>query len=112
VTKHQSRSKELLGQLGNGLIQLLAAPGIKDTQCGFKLFSRRTAKLFQQQRLERWGYDFEILFLARMAGLKMIEVPVRWVNDARSKVKSTDYLTTLFDLIKIHYFRLRGYYKF
>lgn len=112
VEKHQAWWKEMLGQLGNGLIQLLAAPGIKDTQCGFKLFNRRTAILFQQQRLERWGYDFEILFLARMVGLTMIEVPVTWVNDARSKVRSRDYLTTLFDLARIHYFHLRGYYKF
>ncbi len=112
VTKHQTWWKETLGQLGNGLIQLLAAPGIKDTQCGFKLFSRRTAILFQQQRLERWGYDFEILFLARMNGMKMIEAPVRWVNDARSRVRTVDYFTTLFDLVKIHYFKMRGYYKF
>ena len=112
VIKHQAWWKETLGQLGNGLIQLLAAPGIKDTQCGFKLFHRRTAVLFQQQRLDRWGYDFEILFLARLAGFRMLEVPVRWVNDPRSRVRLTDYLTTLGDLVKIHYFRLRGYYKF
>ncbi len=112
VTKHQARWKETLGQLGNGLIQLMAAPGIRDTQCGFKLFHRRTAVLFQQQRLDRWGYDFEILFLARLAGFPMREVPVRWVNDPRSRVRLADYFTTLFDLVKIHYFKLRGYYKF
>lgn len=111
IGRHQAWWKELLGQSGNLLIQLLAAPGIHDTQCGFKLFSRRTTILFQQQRLERWGYDFEILFLARHAGLTMVEVPVRWNNDDRSKVRRSDYLVTLLDLFTIHINRWRGYYK-
>lgn len=111
VVKHQTWLKETLGQLGNVLIQLLAAPGIHDTRCGFKLFSRRTQPIFQLQRLNDFSYDDEILFLARRAGLKIIEVPVRWVNDERSKVKSSDYFKTLVDLIKIHYFQWRGFYK-
>lgn len=112
ITKHQSYLKETIGRGGNLLIQLLIAPGIHDTQCGFKLFSRRTVPLFEQQRIQRWGYDFELLYLARMIGMKIIEVPVRWTNDERSKVKSTDYFTTLFELVTIFYNRLRGYYKF
>lgn len=111
ITKHQSRGKELLGRGGNWLIQLLIAPGIQDSQCGFKLFSRRTIPLFQQQRIQRFGYDFEILYLARMRGLTMIEVPVHWTNDTASKVKSVDYVRTLGELIKIFYFRFRGYYR-
>lgn len=111
VERHQARWKEILGSLGNTLIQLLAAPGIRDTQCGFKLFHHRTAILFQQQRLERWGYDFEILFLARMAGFRILELPVRWVNDVRSKVRGRDYIITLLDLVRIHYYRLRGFYR-
>lgn len=112
VTKHQAWWKERLGQLGNILIQLLVAPGIKDTRCGFKLFNRHTQKLFQQQRLNGFSYDDEIIFLARLHDMRVIEVPVRWVNDARSKVKSSDYVKTILDLAKIHYFRWRGYYRF
>ncbi len=111
VVKHQAKWKEVLGQLGNMLIQLLVAPGIHDTRCGFKLFSRRTLPIWRLQRLNGFSYDDEIIFLARQHGVTMREVPVRWVNDERSKVKSRDYLSSLFDLIKIHYFRLRGYYK-
>lgn len=111
VVKHQAKWKEALGQLGNVLIQLLAAPGIHDTRCGFKLYSRRTQQLFQKQRINGFSYDDEIIFLARRAGLKIIEVPVRWVNDDRSKVRGRDYIMTILDLVKIHYFNLRGYYK-
>ncbi len=112
VTHHQARWKEFLGRAGNWLIQLLIAPGIADTQCGFKLFSRRTIPLFEQQRLNRWGYDFEILYLARLAGRSIIEVPVQWANDERSTVRTSAYLTTLLDLLKIFNNRFRGYYKF
>lgn len=111
VDKHQSWPKETLGRIGNLLIQLLVAPGIHDTRCGFKLFSRWTQPLFQQQHLNDFSYDDEIIYLARRAGLKIIEVPVRWVNDTRSKVRSSDYLKTLIDLVKIHYFNSRGYYR-
>ncbi len=111
VVKHQSWIKETLGQIGNVLIQLMVAPGIHDTRCGFKLFSRNTVTLFQKQHLQGFSYDDEIIFLARQAGLRIIEVPVRWVNDNRSKVKSSDYLKTVLDLVKIHYFNIRGYYK-
>lgn len=111
VMKHQSRLKEIFGQLGNLLIQLFVAPGIHDTRCGFKLFSVRTKKIFQLQRLNNFSYDDEIIFLARRHQLRVLEVPVRWVNDDRSKVKMIDYFKTLIDLIKINYFQARGFYK-
>lgn len=110
IVQHQAWWKEWLGRAGNWLIQFLIAPGIRDTQCGFKLFARRTEVLFQQQRLQRWGYDFEILYLARLAGLKLLEVPVRWKNDDRSKVRAGDYVKTLIELATIFYNRARGYY--
>jgi len=112
VMKHQSRLKEIFGQLGNLLIQLLVAPGIHDTRCGFKLFSARTKKVFQVQRLNNFSYDDEIIFIARHHHLRVLEVPVRWVNDERSKVKMSDYLKTLSDLVKIRYFQTRGFYTF
>jgi dolichyl-phosphate beta-glucosyltransferase len=111
IEKHQSWLKETLGRGGNWLIQLLIAPGIQDTQCGFKLFHRRTAPLFRQQRINRWGYDFEILYLARMAKLKIREVTVHWANDERSKVRNGDYLKTLLELATIFLNRARGFYR-
>lgn len=84
-----------LGKMGNRLIQVLT-PGIVDTQCGFKLFEGEVARqLFAQQRLEGFGFDFEVLSIAHRMGLPIVEVPVRWVNAAGSKVRPLHYLTTL-----------------
>ena len=101
VTRHQSWWKEVLGHGGNIVIQLLLLPGIHDSQCGFKLFNARTVKIFHLQRQERWGYDFEVLFLARKLGWRIAEVPVQWVNDPRSTVKPLDYIKTLTELFTI-----------
>ncbi len=111
IGRTQAWWKVLLGQAGNLMIQLLAAPGIKDTQCGFKLFHRRTMKIFELQRNNRFGYDFEDVYLARLAGFRIKEVPVAWNNDERSKVRPVDYLITLLELINIHLNRWRGFYK-
>lgn len=91
----------LLGKAGNLLIQLLATPRIKDTQCGFKLFKRRTIQIFNWQTIDGWGFDFEILFIAKKQGFKIREVPITWMNDGKSKVKFTAYLFTLIDLLRV-----------
>lgn len=111
VVRSQARWKVWLGQLGNLLIQALVVPGIQDTQCGFKLFHRRTMKIFSSQRNNRFGYDFEILYLARLAGWRIKEAPVRWANDRRSTVRGRDYLITLWELLAIHWHRWRGHYR-
>jgi len=111
VTKAQSWWKSLLGQFGNVFIQLLATPGIKDSQCGFKLFAAHTMPIFELQTIQRWGYDFEILFLARQCGFRVTEIPVTWVNDPRSKVKGLDYFKTFAELFQIRLNDLRGRYK-
>lgn len=112
VTKAQPRWKVWFGQMGNLAIQLLAVRGLHDTQCGFKLFHRRTMPIFTMQRTNRFGYDFEILYLARRGGWKIIEVPVRWANDPRSTVTTLDYFVTLGELVKLQWNRWRGYYRF
>ncbi|PIS42879.1 MAG: hypothetical protein COT24_01205 [Candidatus Kerfeldbacteria bacterium CG08_land_8_20_14_0_20_40_16] len=101
VSVHQPFYKEWLGKLGNKFIQLLIVPGIKDTQCGFKMFKKETLIIFRKQTIERWGFDFEILMLAKRMGFKIKEVPVKWRNDFRSKVRFFDYLKTLGELLKI-----------
>lgn len=112
VTKAQPRWKVWFGQMGNLAIQLLAVRGLHDTQCGFKLFHRRTMPIFTMQRTNRFGYDFEILYLARRGGWKILEVPVRWANDPRSTVTTLDYFVTLGELVKLQWNRWRGYYRF
>ena len=76
-----------MGKIFNRLVQLLAIPEIKDTQCGFKLFKGKVAKfLFERQRIDGFGFDAEILFIARKSGYSVREVPVRWMNSPDSRV--------------------------
>jgi len=111
VKVRQPGYKVVLGRMGNWLIRLLAVPGIKDTQCGFKLFNRKSKELFKKVTIYRWGFDFELLFMARKRGLKIKEIPVIWINDFRSKVKKVDYLITLLDLLKIRINNFLGKYN-
>lgn len=110
VDQAQAKWKVLLGQLGNLMIQVTLVPGLKDTQCGFKLFTHRTRRLFELQQLNRFGYDFELLFLARRLHFRVLELPVRWVNNPLTKVKPIDYLTTLLDIARIRWHAWRGHY--
>lgn len=101
IKVHQPRYKELLGRLGNKLVKLILVKGIDDTQCGFKIFKDKCKAIFEKQKILGWAFDFEILFLAQKKGYKIKEMPVTWINDARSKVKNIDYLRTFWDLLKI-----------
>ena len=111
VALSQPWYKVALGRLGNLLIQLLLLPGIKDSRCGFKLYSQRVKPLFGALRLTGFSFDDELLFLARRQGFKMIEAPVQWVNNFDSKVRLGDYLATIFDLIKVRLGYLSGKYR-
>lgn len=79
-----------LSRLGNWLIRQLLVPGINDTQCGFKLFKAEIAKpIFARAKVDRWGFDFEILALARRKGYKITEVPVNWHEAAGSHLRAS-----------------------
>ncbi len=93
--------KVFLGKIGNRLIRFLIAPGIKDTQCGFKLISQKHKFLFEKLTIATFGFDFELLWLARKYNLRVKEVPVVWVNDFDSKVKWYDYPKTLLQVFKV-----------
>lgn len=102
IEKHQPFHKETLGRVGNILIRALAISGIKDTQCGFKCFSDKFTKdIFSKLTINRWGFDIEILVLARKFGYKIKSAPVVWKNRENSKVCLKDYILTLADLFKI-----------
>ena len=105
VRKPQAFYRVLLGRTGNQLIQLLAIPGIHDTQCGFKLFRGDVARdLFRQAQIERFAWDVEILYLARKRGLAIAEVPVLWFNSPESKVRVVrDAVQTLWDVLRIRW---------
>ncbi|QQG42625.1 MAG: glycosyltransferase family 2 protein [Candidatus Giovannonibacteria bacterium] len=94
--------KELLGNLGNLYIQLLAVRGIWDTQCGFKAFRDYAAeRIFSLAKVNRWAFDVEALALARKLNYKIGIVPANWVNDPRTAVRLSSYLHTLWEVFKI-----------
>lgn len=101
-------------RLGNLLIQALLLPGYPDTQCGFKLFSADCAKkIFSRQTVWRWGFDIEILYIAKKLGCRIKQVPVDWYNDERSTIQSPKVFTqTLRELFKIKSNAISGVYKF
>ena len=101
IIKSQPRFKAFCGRLAGFCIRLILGLNIKDTQCGFKLFSRRAKEIFCLQKINRWGFDAEILFLARRKGFRIKEVPIRWINDETSSVKPVDYIKSFFDILKI-----------
>ncbi len=104
--------KQILGKFGNIQIQILNVPGIWDTQCGFKAFSERAAeKIFAISKINGWGFDIEALALARHFGYKIKEIPVHWVNDAKSHVKLSAYLKTFVENVKIRWWIITGAYE-
>lgn len=79
--------RRLIGNIFNLLVRCLAVPGIRDTQCGFKLFRGEVAdELFGRQRTEGFGFDVELLFLANKLGYRTAEIPVNWSDVSGSKV--------------------------
>ena len=104
----QAWHKRLLGNLGNLFIQLVAVRGIWDTQCGFKAFRASAAeKIFGVARINRFGFDVEVLALARMNGYKIGIVPANWKNDPQSHVRFSSYLKVLWEtvLVRINLWR-------
>jgi nitrogenase molybdenum-iron protein alpha/beta subunit len=84
----------------------------KDTQCGFKLFRRDAARaIFERQRLERFGFDPELLFIGKLLGYEMVEVPVRWNDVAGSKVGTLAGLDGFVDLVRIRRNHWAGRYS-
>lgn len=99
--------REMLGRAFNKAVQMLAVPGIQDTQCGFKLFRRDVARdVFRRCKIDGFGFDFESLVIATDLGYRIAEVPIRWAHQEGSKVNvARDGLRMLRDLVKL---RLKG----
>lgn len=112
VTRKQPLYRIVLGRLSNFLIQLLAVPGIKDTQLGFKAFTREAAKeIFSRLTIPGWGFDMEVLTIARIHGFRIKEIGVIWREQGGSHVPLTAYLQSLADLLKIKFNALAGKYR-
>lgn len=98
-----AKYRTFLGDIYYELLRLILLPSIKDTNCGFKLFSRRTIKpIFKRQQINRWGYDAEVLYIADKLNFSIKEIPVRWTHYNGSKVKIVDAVVkTLYELVQI-----------
>jgi dolichyl-phosphate beta-glucosyltransferase len=112
IKVHQSRLREIAGIIFNSFVRLFTGLPFQDTQCGFKAFVREPSKvIFEQQRVERFGFDPEILFLAQRHGLRTTEVPVRWAHDAATRVNvMRDSMQMFGDLLFIRWNWLAGRY--
>ena len=112
IARHQPALRERLGTAFRNLARLLLVPGISDFTCGFKLFSREAAqRIFPRQRLWGWGFDVEIALIAKRQGLRLVEEPVEWIDDARSRVRlGRDVVRSALDLVRVRWNDLLGRY--
>jgi glycosyltransferase involved in cell wall biosynthesis len=112
IAVRQARHRELAGIIFNKFVRLFTGLPFHDTQCGFKAFVREPSRIvFEQQRIEGFGFDPEILFLAKRHGLRGAEVPVRWAHDPATKVHVLrDSIRMFGDLVLIRWNSLLGRY--
>ena len=110
---HQSPFREWGGRFFNLLVRVFTGLRIHDTQCGFKLFRRETTRrAFELQRVERFGFDPEVLFLIQRLGGKVVEVPVQWNHNPATKVHYLrDSVHMSLDLVVLRWRALTGRYE-
>lgn len=110
---HQPWYREAMGRTFNAFVQRLAVPGIKDTQCGFKLFRGEAARrVFKVARIDGFGFDTEVLFLARKFGYRVLEVAVTWRHQENSRVNPLIApLQMLRELVQVRRNDRRGFYR-
>jgi dolichyl-phosphate beta-glucosyltransferase len=104
--------RHIMGRVFNGLVRLLAVPGLDDTQCGFKLFRRGVARrLFELQTVNGFGFDVELLYLARKTGYTVHEVPIEWHFDSDTRVRAgIDTVNMLTEVVMIRLRDFTGHY--
>jgi dolichyl-phosphate beta-glucosyltransferase len=104
--------RHLMGRVFNFLVRTLAVPGVQDTQCGFKCFTREAAlSVFPLQRIDGWGFDVEVLHIASRQGLRMVEVPVHWYYGQNSRIRPIqNTISMVTELLRIRLNGRRGYY--
>jgi dolichyl-phosphate beta-glucosyltransferase len=112
ITVHESPFREFAGIIFNKIVRIILWLPFVDTQCGFKAFQRtRCSILFEQQTIERFGFDPELLYLARHHGLRTVEIPVRWGHSPATKVSMLhDSVRMFIDVFTIRWNSLRGRY--
>jgi glycosyltransferase involved in cell wall biosynthesis len=113
IDKRQSAVREFGGIVFNFMVRLFLGLRLRDTQCGFKLFRlERARRIFEQQTTLGFGFDPELLFLAKRNGLTIRETPVRWSHAEGSKIRLLrDGANMFYDLVKIRWNALIGRYS-
>ncbi len=113
ITVHESGFREFAGIIFNKIVRAVLWLPFVDTQCGFKAFRRERCKIiFEQQRIERFGFDPELLYLARHHGLKSVEIPVRWAHSPATKVNMLrDSVRMFLDVFTIRWNATLGRYR-
>jgi dolichyl-phosphate beta-glucosyltransferase len=111
-TQRQPLYRQVFGRCFNAVTRLVMGLPFADTQCGFKAFTRHAAQtVFQLQTIERWGFDPEILFIALKRGFRVVEVPVTWGHDERTRMSYIkDGAKMLEEIATIRWNALRGQY--
>jgi dolichyl-phosphate beta-glucosyltransferase len=104
--------RHLMGRVFNRVVQALAVPGIEDSQCGFKAFRADAARaVFSRQRIDGFGFDVEVLYLARRLGFALQVVPLHWEHKENSRVAPVrDTLLMLADVLRVRLNASRGAY--
>ena len=113
VEVHQAPYREFMGRTFNRILKALRLSSFIDTQCGFKAFTARATQcVFTRQTVERFSFDVELLFIAEKHGLRIQEIPVRWINSRASRVNPVrDSIRMFWDLLLIHYRSSQGRYR-
>lgn len=107
----QSRVKRILRGAGNLFIQTVAVPGIWDTQCGFKAFSKSLVeRIFPVCKIDGWGFDVEVLALARRLNCRIGIVPALWSNRPGTHLRTSHYFDVVYETVKVRWSLLTGAY--
>ena len=112
-TQPQPLHRQLFGRIFNLMLRIALGLRFKDTQCGFKAFTRHAAKtIFPLQEIERWGFDPELLYLAGRLGFKVVEVPVEWAHREGTRINPLRDGARMFaDMLRIRWNGLTGKYN-
>jgi dolichyl-phosphate beta-glucosyltransferase len=104
--------RHLMGRVFNLIVRLLAVPGLQDTQCGFKAFTREaTQQIFKRQTIDGFGFDVEVLYIARKLGIGITEVPISWYHSHSSRVDPIRDTVRMFnDVLAVRAMDRRGVY--
>jgi dolichyl-phosphate beta-glucosyltransferase len=105
--------RHLMGRVYNLIVQVFAIRGLRDTQCGFKCFRRAVAQqVFALQTMDGWGFDVEVLYIARKRGFRIAEAPIDWYYSASSKVSPIrDTIRMFQEVFQVRWNDWRGRYR-